>query len=275
MGDNDFQVVKIQGNKSGKTLAIFGGVHGDEPIGPKLLNWLKKELEIDAGIIYLVYANKKAIKQNVRFTEKNLNRCFLKTNKGESHEDRLALDLQKILDSCDALLDIHAFSQPDGQAIPFVICEEFSYGFIQNTAIPFVLSGIHDFEQGSTDQYMFLKNKPGICVELGAKEKVEDFFLLGQNVVKTFLAFFGAVSDFQFEKNDQQIYLKTTDFYRKKHDDFKFSKKFKSFDLIKKGEEIAFDGGNAYVAKKDSYIIFPREDVDVGVECFVLATKKE
>ncbi|MDF1682786.1 MAG: succinylglutamate desuccinylase/aspartoacylase family protein [Patescibacteria group bacterium] len=54
-----------------------------------------------------MYANLEAIKQNVRFTEKNMNRCFLKEQNGNIYEEKRAKEIMEILDKSDYLLDIH------------------------------------------------------------------------------------------------------------------------------------------------------------------------
>ena len=111
-----------KGKKPGKTVAIFGGIHGNEKVGVKMIDILRKNLQVEAGTVYLVYGNPEAIKQNKRFIKKNLNRCFKKDNQGKTVEDKRARELMKILDKCDALLDLHSFTNPEGER--FVVCEK-------------------------------------------------------------------------------------------------------------------------------------------------------
>jgi succinylglutamate desuccinylase len=269
------KIIKFEGKKAGKTIAIFGGVHGNEPIGPMLLDELQKNLEIENGIVYLVYANPRAIEKSTRFIEKNLNRMFKKDNTGKLYEEKIAIELSALLDNCDALLDLHAFTQPEGEAVSFAICEPESYFLIKNLPVSFVVSGLHNFERGSTDQYMYFQNKPGVCIELGSRERPRDFLDLGRNMIAEFLTCFEMLPANDSIKFAQKTYLEVVDFYKKKHESFSFVKPYKNFDFVKASEIICFDAGEAYVAKKDSHIIFPREDVVVGEEAFILAEIKE
>ena len=268
-------IIKIDGKKSGKTIAIFGGVHGNEPVGPMLLKELENTLEIESGVVYLVYANPQAIEQKVRYIESNLNRVLKDDNKGKTYEEKIALELQNLLDQSDALLDLHAFTQPKGEATPFIICEPEYYSLVENLPIPFTVSGLHNFEKGSTDQYMYFQNKPGICVELGSRERPEEFLDLGRIVVKEFLKSFNMLSNTVKSEKAKKIHLKVVEFYKKKNRDFSFSKLYKNFDYIQSGELVCVDSGISYVAEKDSYIIFPREDIEVGEEAFILGEIKK
>lgn len=268
------KVIKIEGEKPGKTVAILGGVHGNEPVGPMLLDELQENLKIDKGVVYLVYANPQAIEKNIRFVESNLNRVFKKDNLGKTYEEKIALELQELLDVSDGLLDLHAFTQSEGEATPFIICEPESYLYIENLPISFAVSGLHNFERGSTDQYMYFRKKPGVCVELGSRERPEEFLELGRIVVKRFLEYFNILPDSMATQKTKQIYLEVVEFYKKKEKDFSFSKLYKNLDFINSGEIVCVDGGNKYIAEKDSHIIFPRVDVAVGEEAFILAEIK-
>jgi succinylglutamate desuccinylase len=274
--DQKKTIIKIDSGKPGKTVAIFCGIHGDEKAGIMAVDSLRQNIKLKEGILYLVYGNPKAIKQNVRFTEKNLNRCFLNESKtGGSYEEKRATELMKILDKCDALLDLHAYNEPFIESIPFAICESNCFDIVKNFDLKYVLTNIDKIEKGGTDGYMFNCGKIGICVELGAIEKPKKFVDLGIKTIYQFLQYFGSVEK-EFENDSvKQIKLRSNSIYKKKNKSFKFTKKFSTFDQIKKGELVCIDGDENIIADKDQIILFPREKYDIGVEAFISAINYE
>ncbi|HMB66193.1 MAG TPA: succinylglutamate desuccinylase/aspartoacylase family protein, partial [Patescibacteria group bacterium] len=169
----DQHIIKKSGGKPGKKLAVFAGVHGNEKAGVFALEKLIKNLEIEAGEVYFVYANPRAIEQDVRYTEKNLNRCFFK-EAGGSYEEKRAKELMPILDECDALLDLHASNNKE--ATPFVICGEDCRDIVGIFDFDIISFGWDDIEPGSTDGYMYHQGKPGICLECGSVYQSEENF---------------------------------------------------------------------------------------------------
>ncbi|MEK9177440.1 MAG: succinylglutamate desuccinylase/aspartoacylase family protein, partial [Patescibacteria group bacterium] len=106
--------VRKDGKAPGKTLAVFGGMHGNERVGVRAIEHLVSTLSVLRGTVHLVYANPPAIEKNVRLVDANLNRLFDRGIKGDTYEYARALELMDLLDSCDALLDIHSYNSPTG-----------------------------------------------------------------------------------------------------------------------------------------------------------------
>jgi succinylglutamate desuccinylase len=265
-------IIKIDSGNPGVKVAIFGGIHGNEKAGIETIKYLKENLKLRNGIVYLVFGNPMAIKQNARYTEKNLNRCFLKSViNGNSYEEKRAIELMNLLDKCDALLDLHAYNEPYKEAIPFTICEENCFNIASKFDLEYVLTNIDDIEKGGTDAYMNNNRKIGICVELGAIEKYNKFIPLGIKTAYQFLQYFGMVDKkYPYDKRKQK-FLKSSDIYKKQTNDFKFTKKYCTFDKISKNELICIDGNNNIYYPKNKYILFPRENYDIGIEAFILA----
>ena len=83
--------------KNWNITTIMVWVHGNEKSGIDALNELKNNFKIISWKIYFIYANLKAINENVRFTEKNLNRCFLDNIEWSSYEEKRAKQIMKYL----------------------------------------------------------------------------------------------------------------------------------------------------------------------------------
>jgi predicted deacylase len=269
-------VITKTGPRPGATVAIFCGVHGNERAGILTVNRLTKELEVIAGTVYLVYANPPAIAKNVRLVNANLNRLFLREKSvGGSYEHGRAQELMDLLDTCDALLDLHSYPAPHapGQAIPFAICEPPSHGIAASFAVTTVVNGFTAAEEGGSDGYMYQNGKPGICVELGANELPGRSVGLGIDTAMQFLSYFGCIERAPSPPRVQR-HLTLTTFYKKTHQDFCFLKKFRNLDAVGADEPIAEVNGLVLRAKRDCAIIFPNADRPVGIEAFMLAEER-
>lgn len=253
--------------KPGKTIAIFGGVHGNEKIGVMLIDKLIKSFEPHNGTVHFVYGNPRAIEQNMRFTETNLNRNFIKIQNPISYEEQRAQELMELLDTCDGLLDLHSYNEPDMQIPTFAICEKGSFPAVKQLPITSVLSGFNDVQKGSSNGYMEEHNKVGIVIELGSIMNPERYMDTAQACVMNFLQHFGVIKK-DITDGQEQTFLEVANVHRRKNEAFKFKKKYVSFDTVKSGEVIATDGPLNLQAMSNGKILFPRYDSPIGAESF-------
>lgn len=158
----DDSILKIVGEKPGKTVAVFGGIHGNELAGVMAIKNLRDKIKISAGTVYFVIANVKAVEKIERFLEKNLNRLFKQDTQPNSWEEERAIELMKILDSCDALLDIHGYNGPEDE--PFIITDGPGVDVAKKLNFRHVITGFSQ-AAGGTDSYMFNQSKIGVCCE--------------------------------------------------------------------------------------------------------------
>lgn len=262
-------VIHKRGYAPGKTLAVFSGVHGNEKAGVFALQKIVKEIKIIRGEVYFVFANLKAIEKDVRYIDKNLNRCFFKDNEGQTYEDKRAKELMDILDKCDALLDLHASNIKNTK--PFIICEKNCLNIVKNFDFGIVSSGWNKIEPGATDGYMYERNKIGVCLECGfvgdSKEKAN----LAEKSVYQFLQYFGAIDKKVNFLNKEQKLLKVKKAIKKKSEEFKFIRSFDDFEKLKNSELIAIDENKEYYAKKGEFILFANpKNKKIGDEVFII-----
>ncbi len=89
------------------TVAVVGGIHGDEPAGEAVVDRLvEADLEL-AGTVKLVVANERALDANVRYTECDLNRSFPGNRDADAYEARLAAEVYDAVADADAVLALH------------------------------------------------------------------------------------------------------------------------------------------------------------------------
>lgn len=265
---NKDNIIKKIGKEPGKKIAIFAGVHGNERVGILALERLIKDIEIERGEVWFVYANPRAVSKNVRYIEKNLNRCFLKELEGSSYEELRAKELMGLLDKCDALLDLHASNNKN--STPFIICEKEFYDIAKIFDFNIISFGWNKIEPGATDGYMQNQGKLGICLECGSVYRSEENQDLAYKSVLQFLKYFGAISsDIEFSKNKKKI-IKVFKAIKKKTENFKFNKDFADFEELEEGKVFAQDGDVEYIAKSNECIILPNSNKRIGEEVFVL-----
>jgi succinylglutamate desuccinylase len=264
-----------RGKGAGKTVAIFGGVHGNEKVGIKMIDILRKNLKIEAGTVYLVYGNPEAIKQNKRFVEKNLNRCFKKDSQGKTIEDKRARELMRVMDRCDALLDLHSFTNPNGA--PFIICEKDEFKIIKNFSLEIITYNWEKLSgslSGSTAAYMKKQKKLAIGIECGSHKKIKIGLKNATDAVDNFLTFFkllksGANLSAGLQNNTKR-YIKIKKVIIRKNKDFKFSREYNNFDKLKEGEIFAREDNKKLIAKKNECIVLPTPNEPIGGEICIL-----
>lgn len=263
------KTIELSGKLPGKRVMVLAGIHGNELCGVKAFDELLPQLTIERGSVVFVYANMEAIAQRKRFIDFNLNRCFLKKQPVEmeqSLEGGIARALMPLLDSADALLDLHATASPNSKS--FVICDE---RWITDAAIfnsDLVTYNWDEFEQGSTDYYMNLQKKPAFCVECGYLEDERAVEIATSGII-SFLQYMGNVSDIP-KRKDQKV-VKITGAYKNKSAAFRRVREFEDFELLLERTLIGFEGADEIWCEAGQMILFVRNQGNLNQECFLTA----
>jgi len=101
-------------------LAVVGGIHGDEPCGPRAIDRLLSEEPAVERPVKLIVANEAALRAGRRFVDEDLNRAFPGDPEADAHEPRLAARLVAELEGC-ATLSLHSTRS---YADPFALVSE-------------------------------------------------------------------------------------------------------------------------------------------------------
>lgn len=264
---NKDSIIKKTGKGKGKILAIICGIHGNEKAGILAVKKVLKDIEIKCGTVYFVFANPLAIKKGKRLVNKNLNRLFSKDNKGSTYEDKRARELMKLLNECDALLDIHSYNSKTGEQ--FAISEKRGFKILKNMDFPIVASGFSKLGNG-TDGYMEKNKKIGICVECGTSNRYKKFIPLAEKTIYQFLQYFKSIDKVRKYSSIPQKFLKVDRMIIKKNKNFRFVKNFKDFEKLEYNKPFAYDGEAILKAGKNECIIFPRPKAEVGGEAGII-----
>jgi len=266
----NIKVIIKDSGKAGKKIVILAGVHGNEVCGIKAFNELIPNIKIEKGKVTFIYSNLKAIKQNKRFIEKNLNRCFFEKQSSEikeSLEGKTAKEIMPYLRNADAMLDIHASFTPN--SLPFIICDK---KWIKSANIfdaKVVSYNWDPFEPGSTDYYMNLKNKPGFCFECGYL-KEEETSERAKQAIKQFLIWTECIKGETKLRYKQKI-IRITSIYKNYNNEFKKTKYFPDFEKLKEKTLIGKEGNKLIFGSKEDILLFVRNCKNLGDECFLTA----
>ncbi len=259
-------IIKKDSGVPGKTLAVLGGVHGDEKVGVLAVQKAIAELKIVAGSVYFIFANPLAIEQNKRFIDKNLNRCFL-DDPGDSYEERRAVELMDVLSGCDASLDVHASNNKD--TVPFVITDN-GMSVAEELDFDIVVNGFDVLEPGSTDEFMKRNGKIGVCVECGYNENVDKNVGLAFDSIKRFLCYFGAIDGGVPRSGKRQKVLLVDEVQMVTSESFRLARRFADFETVSAGTVIARDGFKDFIVDKERVVLFATHGKPVGSEAYIL-----
>lgn len=253
----------------GPTIVISGGVHGNEQAGVEVIDYLREHVSIDRGTVLLVYGNPEAIEKNVRFVQHNMNRIFKRGLENDSTEYKRACEIMDALDTCDALLDFHAYRDTRPDAPPFIISEESDKDVYQAMDVQIVVHKLGPFCDGTIGAYMNALQKPAVSIELGSIAHPQENIAIGIDSAYRLLHHFGMMSYDGAPARDKKVY----EFYYahfKENDDFSFTQEYKSFDDVRAGDVIAHDGGKELSAQYDGKIIFPFAQDPIGSDVYML-----
>ncbi len=260
-------VTILKGKKDGPTAVIMGGSHGNEKVGPRALDVLERELSIDAGTVYLIRANLSALRQNKRFIESDMNRCFSLLNKGQTEEEKRTLELMKILDTADALLDLHSFNDDAGE--PFAITDRPSMSLARIFDVPTLSLGWDAIHKGSSDEYMHSRGKAAVSVECGPTVRFEAYTPFAIDCSYRFLAHLSMLS-YTFAEPENQKIVSITRSIKRVSPAFAFARKFDNFESLEAGKVFATDGDIEYTAQAGEVIMFCRPNAPIGGEVAIV-----
>lgn len=269
---------RFYGTEKGSNCLIMYGVHGNEHAGAesvrRVISILEKE-GVRSGVVTFLLGNPKAMLEDKRLIDLNLNRMFTKERLGQvnqkvPYEQARARKIAPELLLHDALLDLHS---TDEATEPFFITENNLGPFFADApaSIKNVLFNVDAFHQGSTDYFMHVNDKVGICLECG--QHIDNTAAsVGETAILSFLASMGNIP--WFVEKPPAGFQRTYCFAEHIHrtlTDFKLAGVFPEFTPLKAGDLIGYDGDADVRAPNDCLILFTNPCEQPGEEAFMLA----
>jgi succinylglutamate desuccinylase len=267
----------------GPLILAIGGVHGNEPNGPRairaFLNMLHTQTPLISGTFLGVIGNVRAFGENQRFIDKDLNRCFTATNVAAGHSSLLgheASELHEIVkilhrarddfeDVC--FVDCHTTS---AQTMPYLSINvhtpsiQLAHRFPLNSVI-----GLQKSIPGCLTEYCNALDFRGFTFEAGQHQGAAAF----SNQVAMLwllLVYSGALSKHDlpaYRHYEKLLGVETPELKRsfrllshysiKEGENFVMRPGFRNFDYVTPGTHLADNRYGAIYSPDEGYILMP------------------
>lgn len=284
----DFEIVPLKSYRydtglSGPDILVTGGIHGWEPSGPigimKVIDMLDRgHIKLKRGSLTLIpECNPPALEKDIEGINRNLNRGFYFRDKPNTYEDCLSNAIGKFLENCTHYLDLHTYELD----IPYAFI-----GTLTKETLAFgkMLGGqysIHGWEDAfannvdpeeykdvmTTEEYARNAGAIASTYECGGYKSLKAHEEATQVILRLLHGLDVADFHFAFRACDQETTLvKVADVIYKTKEG-RYTKDWKDFMPVKKGEKLAlYDDGEEVLAPYDAYIMFPDPETKVGGE---------
>lgn len=313
------RTLTYRGLAPGARLLVLGAVHGNEVCGTRAITQILAELDsgtlaVERGTVTFVpVTNPLAYQRGQRIGERNLNRNMAPSAIPQDFEDRLANVLCPLLESHDALLDLHSFhtggtpfvmigpQNNRGELEPFARAAEemqlalhtgphrivegwldtYARGVQRRAAAPLTGGGsraqtlVTDPNYGvGTTEYMRSRGGYAVTLECGQHDDPQAVQVARHAILQT-LALLGISSLSLAPVQAGREILRLVDVTDREHAGDTFSREWRSFDAVKAGEVIGLRySGREVKAPADGFVVFPNPRGEVGQEWFYFAQRR-
>lgn len=300
------RIIGEAGVDSGPTIIFIAGLHGNEKSGVLALEEAMRSLQEGirggkikpCGKVYAIAGNLKALEQNKRYVEEDLNRSWTLdrvdkiqrnhddlTTSEESEMSALLNCFEDILKKSDGpyyFIDLHSTS---ARTVPHIVIND----RLENRELSFkyplpVILGIDSFVDGTLLSFVNEMGHRAIGFEGGRHDQ--------PHTIQSMLAFFWLtlvntgfmkkrrVSDFKVHfdrllissQGHRQVYEIFHRFQVDREDQFSMVPGYTNFQPVIKGQYLADDGKTTILAREHGYIFLPRYEA-LGNSGFYLLKK--
>jgi succinylglutamate desuccinylase len=268
--------------KPGPLLFVTAGIHGNEPSGVFALKEVFKQLENTKpeieGKIVGVSGNQKALNENKRYIDEDLNRTWteenIQKNDPQTHEHKEMFEIIKVLNEYSEkehtkryFLDCHTTSSA---SLPYVSVQEVNDNDDWAHNFPtYIIRGFSDIITGDIDHYLSRTGMTGFVFEAGqhtddtSEENHEGVIWLAlKEANKLDLSKISTYPECveRFSKKnapDQKTFEIIHRHGLEDGDTFKMKEGYENFQKIEKGELLAEQNDEKVYSEWDAYIFMP------------------
>ncbi len=228
-------------------VAIVGCIHGDELIGKRVMEELKR-IKLKKGKLITIIGNKKALRMKRRFVDQDLNRSFPGRSDG-NYEQRLACDLKENLCGADFVIDIHSTVTDVKDLVIITKVNSEILDLLNFFAPRRVALMTPDIGEKALTYYC----KAGISLEYGKDKNMT----VQRKVFRDIMIMLAKLDmiDYKFKKNSYKPEFYKIEGVIKKQKGFNLNDEVKNFKFVKKGALIASNKRKSEQAKKNFYPI--------------------
>lgn len=268
----------------GKKLLVLGAVHGNEVCGPHAIRRVMAEINqghislISGCVTFVPITNQLAYEHNVRYCDENLNRIVHRHKAPTTNEAKIANQLCDLIDTHDALLDLHSFTST-GE--PFVFLDyptEENIAYMESLQLPIAVEAWPAVYENSnehmdsydTERYAESKSIPALTVECGQHENSISK-AVAYDVIRRALTHFKLTNSALKPTNVRTIRILMCELISRKTQSDQLCKKWKNFEPVAAGQRIAsFGDGTEFISSYDGCIVLPKPQGKAGEEFFYL-----
>lgn len=277
------EVLEFHAANPGPSLLIFGAVHGNEICGTKAIKRIVSEIEkgtiiLDKGCVSFVpVANPLAYAKNLRYVKDNLNRIFKTTRSPRSDEARFANILCRLIDRCDAFLDIHSITAKGEAFLYLDFPTRRNLGWAKVLGAKHAVVGWPELYERmglskdafDTTSYAAKQGKDCLLIECGQHQSPLAPKIAYEAILQS-LHYHGLVRG--KAASHSLTTLKMSAGYFRGHQDDRLAKNWKHLETVRKGQEIILlADGSGIKAPYDATLIMPKATAPVGDDWLYLS----
>ncbi|MCL2520911.1 MAG: succinylglutamate desuccinylase/aspartoacylase family protein [Spirochaetaceae bacterium] len=267
---------------AGPHLLITGCIHGNEVCGYRaitnLINKLNSgEVILKRGSLTLIpVCNPPAFYANKREVNVNLNRYIGEHTDLKTYEYKVANQVAKAIKNCDYHVDLHSFSDKEGEPFAF---EDYDEPKVSALARTFGLAVVKGWpalyppaneKVGDSGFYAHSLGKVSVTVECGSNGTEAADKVAADCIIKALN--FLEMADAKLPEANAASKVYVMDKIETYQKEGRLSREWNTFDFIKAGEVVAeYDDGEVIKFATDCYMIMPNKEPKVGDEWFYTA----
>lgn len=289
---------------AGPVVVIFAGIHGNEIAGLhaswRLARSLSEKTDMLKGSVYMISGNLKAIREGVRYLDRDLNRLWREVSNGALENDFYSPEMEEaeeLLATLNEIINEHRFVTQDLKFIDLHTTSAESCAFIlfndtlenRKSAsyfpVPQIL-GIEETIHGTLLSYINDLGYPAIGFEAGKHEakssidRTEAFLWLYLHHTQLYPLKLREVhyyekmmqGDSDIENNYYEI---SYHYYVEDASQFNMKSGFMNFDTVYKGDLLAYEKGEPVYAPKSGLIFMPLYQLKGKDGFFILKGRSE
>jgi succinylglutamate desuccinylase len=270
----------------GNTLIAVGALHGNEKSGLIALERVSRALESEKdhlnGRFLALKGNLKAIEENCRYIDLDLNRAWTDENirlNGHSaaagvHELQEMQELKVLLDEAISTKSEHVFladlHTTSGPTIPFLVTNRLDDAIEYTNAFPMPhVSGIEGYLDGTMLSYLNHKGQVGLAFEAGQHEN--DMSIKRQESFIWLSLYETGILGPRYDERFTRHYTFLTEELTTRHkaftliyrhrieesDEFQMKQGYSNFQKVSEGEVLAKDKNGEITCPYDGFIFLP------------------
>lgn len=248
----------IDFNKPGPTTLVVGLMHGNEVVGKHAIAYLHKKINTLhdlGGKIITLYANLKGQEQDKRFIDHDLNRAFALEDDDSSYEITRAKRIKDFFVDIhiDYLFDLHSTSS---KSDPMILCtsQKSSLELASKMPIRHIVQWLIDIvEWTSLLKYFQDDITLGMAFECGC-HKDENTIATWKKIIDVIVSFHQGK---QLPDQKDQIKINITDIVLTSDPGFTYTRPYKWFELLEKGEIRGRDMTGDHSFDKPKILVMP------------------